>query len=107
MTRAIKDGGRTWPFSSVMVFFTFSISTGLAASTVTPGMTAPDVSFTVPVKTLCARAATGSSTSIAANARHVRTATRNFSFPQSEKTMQQANTNAAALGVGETAACAR
>ena len=39
--------------------FTFSMSTGLAASTVTPGITAPDVSFTVPVNTLCARAAAG------------------------------------------------
>ena len=27
---------------------TFSIRAGLAASTVTPGMTAPDVSFTTP-----------------------------------------------------------
>ena len=45
---------RYWPFSSVIADFTFSISTGLAASTVTPGITAPDVSFTVPVNTLCA-----------------------------------------------------
>ena len=36
------------PFSSETALRTFSISTGLAASTVTPGSTAPDVSFTVP-----------------------------------------------------------
>src|SRR5262249_32076240 len=37
------------PFSSVIVERTFSISAGLAASTVTPGSTAPDVSLTTPV----------------------------------------------------------
>src|SRR5437667_597128 len=43
---------------------TFSIKAGLAASTVTPGSTAPDVSFTVPAIPLavpcCADAAPGS-----------------------------------------------
>ena len=56
---------RYWPFSSVIADFTFSISTGLAASTVTPGITAPDVSFTVPVNTLCARASAGTRTRLA------------------------------------------
>src|SRR4051812_23352708 len=36
------------------------MSTGLAASTVTPGKTAPDVSFTIPVNVLWACAAAGS-----------------------------------------------
>src|SRR6185295_17882427 len=35
------------------------MSTGLEASTVTPGRTAPDVSFTTPVNALCARAIDG------------------------------------------------
>ena len=50
------------PFSSVIADFTFSISAGLAASTVTPGITAPEVSFTVPVNTLWARADAGTRT---------------------------------------------
>ena len=37
-----------WPAPSVTAERTFSISTGLAASTVTPGSTAPEASFTVP-----------------------------------------------------------
>src|SRR5262249_19294079 len=40
---------------------TFSISTGLAASTVTPGSTPPDASLTVPVMEDCARAGRGAS----------------------------------------------
>jgi hypothetical protein len=36
------------PRSSVTALRTFSISTGLAASTVTPGSTAPEVSVTTP-----------------------------------------------------------
>src|SRR5262245_53057705 len=40
----------------------FSISTGLAASTVTPGSTAPDVSLTVPVMDAWANTAEGRST---------------------------------------------
>ena len=40
---------------------TFSISAGLATSTVTPGRTAPDVSLTAPAMVLvCAAAASGS-----------------------------------------------
>ncbi len=39
---------RYWPLPSVTAVRTFSISVGLAASTVTPGRTAPDASFTTP-----------------------------------------------------------
>ncbi len=49
-----------WPVPSVTADRTFSISAGLAASTVTPGSTAPDVSFTVPAMALvCADATAG------------------------------------------------
>jgi len=37
-----------WPVASVVTARTFSMSAGLAASTVTPGSTAPDVSLTTP-----------------------------------------------------------
>ena len=37
-----------WPSPSVTAVRTFSMSAGLAASTVTPGMTAPLVSLTTP-----------------------------------------------------------
>jgi hypothetical protein len=40
---------------------TFSIRTGLAASTVVPGNTAPDVSLTTPVMAPCADAEAGRS----------------------------------------------
>src|SRR5262245_4751471 len=40
---------RYWPLPSVVADLPFSISAGLAASTVTPGSTAPDESRTVPV----------------------------------------------------------
>src|SRR3954453_16305842 len=49
------------PFASVVTERTFSISAGLLASTVTPGSTAPVVSFTTPANELCARAVAGSS----------------------------------------------
>jgi hypothetical protein len=39
---------RKLPSLSVIADLTFSISTSLAASTVTPGIAAPDVSFTTP-----------------------------------------------------------
>src|SRR4029453_18627568 len=42
---------------------TFSMRTGLAASTVTPGSTAPDTSLTTPVIAPCAKAAAGRSNS--------------------------------------------
>jgi hypothetical protein len=54
---------------SVTPVLTFSISTGLAASTVTPGIAAPDASRTVPAR-LWARASAGKS------AQAIRTAAR-------------------------------
>src|SRR5262245_7223735 len=41
---------------------TFSMSTGLAASTVTPGSTPPESSLTTPVMAACANASVGNST---------------------------------------------
>ena len=55
---------RNVPLSSVTVERTFSISAGLAASTVTPGSTAPEESVTTPVtdeRIDCADAAAGTS----------------------------------------------
>src|SRR5712691_10839177 len=54
---------RYWPVPSLTTDRTFSISTGLAASTVTPGRIAPDVSFATPVIAACAYAAAGRSNS--------------------------------------------
>ncbi len=48
---------RKLPSPSVIADLTFSIRTSLAASTVTPGIAAPDVSFTTPTMALCANAA--------------------------------------------------
>ena len=50
---------RYWPLPSVVADRTFSISAGLAASTVTPGSTAPDGSLTMPVIDACAQAIDG------------------------------------------------
>src|SRR5580765_7636081 len=50
---------RYWPEPSLTTARTFSISTGLAASTVTPGNTAPDVSLTTPVMVDWAEAIVG------------------------------------------------
>ena len=53
---------RYWPEPSVTAVRVFSIRTGLATSTVTPGSTAPDMSLAVPVidaLTPCARAPAG------------------------------------------------
>src|SRR5438874_1927453 len=54
-----------WPDPSVIAVRTFSMSAGLAASTVTPGSTAPDASLTVPAiaPVPCADAMVGSSAS--------------------------------------------
>src|SRR5436190_11965774 len=49
------------PCASVVTLRTFSIRAGLDASTVTPGSTAPDVSFTTPAIPLCASEAAGTS----------------------------------------------
>src|SRR5437870_9642644 len=51
---------RYCPAPSVTAVRTFSIRTGLAASTLTPGSTPPDSSLTVPVRVPCANAADGS-----------------------------------------------
>src|SRR5688572_10095759 len=51
---------RYWPDPSVTEDRTFSIRTSLAASTVTPGSTAPDESVTTPVIVDCAAACAGS-----------------------------------------------
>src|SRR5688572_17754974 len=53
---------RNSPLPSLTAVRTFSISAGLAASTVTPGRTAPDVSLIKPVMDACARAAVGTRT---------------------------------------------
>jgi hypothetical protein len=45
---------RYWPVAFVTTDRTFSISTGLAASTVTPGNTAPEASLATPVIAACA-----------------------------------------------------
>ena len=50
---------RYWPVASVTTDRTRSISAGLAASTVTPGSTAPDVSFAVPVMVAWAHTTAG------------------------------------------------
>ena len=47
------------PLPSVTTLRTFSISAGLAASTVTPGSTAPDESRATPSIDACASAAAG------------------------------------------------
>ena len=51
---------RYWPAPSVTAVRAFSIRTGLVASTVTPGRTAPDASFTTPAMDACAYADSGS-----------------------------------------------
>src|SRR5262249_37054532 len=55
---------RYWPVGSVAAVRTFSMSAGLATSTVTPGRTAPDVSRTTPVIAACARAEDGRRTRV-------------------------------------------
>ena len=59
---------RYCPVPSVTAVRTFSISAGLVASTVTPGSTAPDASFTAPAMTACANARPGLSTNKATSA---------------------------------------
>jgi len=50
---------RYCPVASVVADLVFSISTGLEASTVTPGNTAPEASLTVPARATWAHAALG------------------------------------------------
>src|SRR5215510_7649380 len=56
------------PVPSVTALRVFSISAGLAASTVTPGRMAPEASFTTPVMEAWANATAGTSTSSASAA---------------------------------------
>src|SRR5688500_3323532 len=57
-----SSASRYWPVPSVTAVRTFSIRTGLEASTVTPGSTAPGASRTTPVSDDCARASAGTNT---------------------------------------------
>src|SRR5687767_6534065 len=69
------------PFPSLTVVRTFSINTGLDASTVTPGSTAPDVSLTTPAIDACANARLGvSSVHASTNNAFVNTRIASFSF---------------------------
>src|SRR4030095_1243283 len=47
------------PAPSVVAVRTFSMSAGLAASTVAPGSTAPELSLTTPASVACAQALAG------------------------------------------------
>src|SRR5687767_2305733 len=67
---------RYCPASSLTTDRTFSMSAGLAASTVTPGSTAPDGSLTTPVMAACANAAAGTSKTISRSAADRRTNAR-------------------------------
>src|SRR5947207_2353493 len=53
---------RYWPAPSVVTERTFSINTGLDASTVTPGSTAPVASLTAPAMEAWAKASAGKNT---------------------------------------------
>src|SRR5262245_39213318 len=59
---------RYCPVPSVTALRDFSINAGLAASTVTPGNTAPDESFTTPASVACAKVEIG--TAISQRNRH-------------------------------------
>src|SRR5262245_10826990 len=58
-TPGLRSTIRYWPEPSVTADRTFSIRTGLEASTVTPGRIAPDASWTTPVIEAWAKAETG------------------------------------------------
>src|SRR6185436_18655667 len=68
---------RYWPVSLLTLLRTFSLRTGLEASTVTPGSTAPDVSFTTPVIDAWAKAVAGNN---ATRHRHITTHPGNARF---------------------------
>src|SRR5688572_6291111 len=78
---------RYCPPPSVTTVRTFSMSTGLLASTVTPGSTAPDVSFTVPVIVACANAMVGMSTARATRC-PIRTNAR-ITYPPDSNALQR------------------
>src|SRR5438105_10997322 len=67
---------RYWPVPSVTTDRTFSISTGLAASTVTPGRIAPDASLTTPVMAACAQTEAGRRTKVTTPTTRARTELR-------------------------------
>ncbi len=71
-TPALRSTMRYWPVPSVTAVRTFSMSSGLDASTVTPGRTAPDASLTTPVIEAWANRAVGMA-SRQANANVIRT----------------------------------
>src|SRR4030095_7996594 len=68
------------PSPSVTADLTFSIRTSLDASTVTPGIAAPDESLTTPTIALCAYAALDRKIA-ATNANNVRVGLRAMLFP--------------------------
>jgi hypothetical protein len=69
------------PVPSVTAVRVFSISAGLATSTVAPGRTAPDASLTIPAIALCARAMPGTtSTHTTVSARHLTSVRINLPF---------------------------
>src|SRR5258705_8576264 len=69
-----------WPAVSVTAVRVFSISTGLDASTVTPGRTAPVPSFTTPAIATCALAMAGTKQA-AAQSSAVHRTTRRMTSP--------------------------
>ena len=73
---------------SVTAVRTFSISAGLAASTLTPGSTAPDVSLTDPAMTACASAADGSTAIQDSDAETDKTAHTHLTFDKSNNDVQ-------------------
>src|SRR5438132_323268 len=103
---------RYWPVPSVTTVRTFSISSGLAASTVTPGSTAPEASLTTPpivAVDSCARAADDrrSTTASAAVAlrhlhiRHLHTKQRRADF-KNESEVDESSTRARKLSTTRT-----
>src|SRR5688572_8786936 len=64
---------RYWPVPSVTAVRTFSTSAGLAASTVTPGNTAPVVSLTSPARMACAAATRGTTATSPNNRKYLAT----------------------------------
>src|SRR6476660_9629100 len=59
------------PLPSVTAVRTFSMSAGLAASTVTPGSTAPVVSLTSPARMACAATTRGTAATSPNNRKHL------------------------------------
>src|SRR5258708_6116421 len=81
---------RYCPVASETAVRVFSISAGLAASTVTPGNTAPDASLTVPARATWAYTADGSNATNAAAAM-ILTIERMSTSPKSFLSTQSVN----------------